>query len=114
MIDYGFGLQLSTSDEFIIDRAFSRLEDSNRSLNQSLTYYDNVPLFADIEIKKTHTERAPEVQLGVWQAAGYEKRKLHRWSTKSMPMPGICVNGHDWVAYITFEYAEDSLVCFFA
>ncbi|MDI1492895.1 MAG: hypothetical protein OHK93_004678 [Ramalina farinacea] len=110
MVDYGFGLGLSITNRRIIDDAFSCLEDSMRSLNQSLAYQDDVPLFADIEIKRCNSQRPPEVQLGIWQAAGYLKRKLHGWSTCAMPMPGICVNGHDWVAYINFESAENNMI----
>lgn len=109
MIDYGFGLRLDSPSYDATQDAFACLEDSMRSLNQSLSYFDRIPLLLDIEIKKTHSNRTPEVQLGIWQAAGYAKRKLHGWST-TMPMPGICINGHDWVAYITFEDADDRLV----
>lgn len=112
MVDYGFGLRLSSPTRYLITDALSQLEDSKWSLNQSLSYHNRVPLVADIEIKKSNTDREPEVQLGVWQAAGYKKRKLHGWSTSSIPMPGICINGHDWSGYITFEVEKDRLVSF--
>ena len=112
MVDYGFGIRLSPPARLLLNDAFSPLDDYERSLNQSISYHHRVPLLADIEIKKSHSDREPEVQLGVWQAAGYKKRKLHGWDTSAMPMPGICINGHDWSAYITFEIEKDRLVSF--
>ncbi|KAL9123577.1 MAG: hypothetical protein Q9217_007003 [Psora testacea] len=106
MIDFAFGLKLSPTDEQTVTGAFKCLDDSERSLNQTLSYPITVPLFLDLELKKTNSDRTPEVQLGVWQAAGLRKRALHKWDTR-LPMPGICINGHDWSYFITFPCETD-------
>lgn len=108
MIDYAFGLELSWSDEDTIHHAFKNLPDNAKSLNQALSYQDTVPMFLDIELKKQYTDRAPEVQLAIWQAAGFKKRRMHKWA--DMPMPGITINGHEWHFFITFPIGKDALV----
>ncbi|KAL8957920.1 MAG: hypothetical protein Q9193_004920 [Seirophora villosa] len=82
--------------------------DYERSLNQSMSYIRHTPLFLDFELKKTNQARDPQVQLAIWQVAGYLKKKHHGWDT-AIPIPGIVVNGHQWYYYIAFE-RNDGLI----
>ena len=102
MIDLALGLDLNDTDADAVTNAFKGMRDNEHSLNQSMAYIRNTPLFLDIELKKVVSNRDPDVQLAIWQAASYSKKLYHGWDT-SMPMPGIVVNGHDWQYYITFE-----------
>ena len=43
----------------------------------------------------------------LWQSAGFTKRKYHGRDKEVMPMPGICIVGHVWTYYITFQEKED-------
>ncbi|KAL9639767.1 MAG: hypothetical protein Q9204_000967 [Flavoplaca sp. TL-2023a] len=109
MVDWCFGLQLGWEDENIINRAFSTVRPNMRSLNQSLSFIDMVPLFVDIEIKKTNPGRDPEVQLAIWKCAALKKIREMEWDT-SMPMPGIVIEGHNWFYYIFVEINTDLIM----
>ncbi len=76
------------------------------TLNQSLAYIRDTPLFLDLVPKKTHVNRDPEMQLAIWMAALYSKRLHPGWDT-AIAMPGIVVNGYDWHYYLTFEREGD-------
>ena len=102
MIDYGLTLPLSIEDEDIISAGFATLRHSEQSLNQSLSYISDCPLFLNIELKKTQSNRDPQVQLAIWALAGVRKMQHHGWDT-SMPMPAISIHGHEWYYYIFFE-----------
>ncbi len=110
MVDYGFGLKLEHKLMKTITDAFKEFYDYQKSLNQSMSFIKSVPFFLDIEVKKKHQVRTPEVQLAIWAAALYKKRQHHGWDVQ-IPMPGICINGHVWEFYIIFETGEDELVC---
>ena len=81
------------------------------SLNQTRAFPKTLPLFIDIEMKKTLQNRDPCVQLAIWAQAGYKKRKMHGWD-RTFPMPGITVDGHVWTCFLFFEVADDEMVCF--
>ncbi|KAL8726540.1 MAG: hypothetical protein Q9166_006647 [cf. Caloplaca sp. 2 TL-2023] len=109
IVDWCLGLELDWEDETIINRAFSTVRPNMRSLNQSLSFIDQVPIFLDIEIKKTNPGRDPEVQLAIWACAALKKKREMTWDT-SMPMPGIVIEGHNWSYYVFVEIKKD-LVC---
>ena len=106
MVNMAIGLELDWKDTKTVTHAFATMPDSEHSLNQSLAYIRDTPLFLDLELKRTMSNRDPHVQLAIWQAALHSKRLHHHWDT-SMPMPGIIVNGHDWLFYLTFEKEGD-------
>lgn len=108
MVDYSLGLFLEEEICDVISKAFKNMGDYEQSLNQSMSYILHTPLLLDLELKKTNQARDPQVQLAIWLAAAYMKRKHHEWDT-SFPMPGLVVNGHDWKFYIAFE-RENGLV----
>lgn len=72
------------------------------SLNQSLSYIRDTPLWIDFELKTAYSDRNPEVQMGIWKAAVLSKMRLHNWDTY-LPLPGVIVRGHEWVFYLGFE-----------
>ncbi|KAL8896778.1 MAG: hypothetical protein Q9207_007541 [Kuettlingeria erythrocarpa] len=109
MIDWCIGLQLGWEDDSIINRAFSTVRPNMRSLNQSLSFIDMVPLIVDIELKKTNPGRDPELQLAIWKCAALKKNREMGWDT-SMPMPGIVVEGHNWFYYIFVEIKIDLIM----
>lgn len=117
MVEWCIGLELNWEDEKIINQAFRTLLPNLRSLNQSLTFIDMVPLLVDFEIKKTNPGRDPELQLAIWKCAALKKYWEMGWDT-SMPMPGIVIEGHNWSFYIFVEiesdlvYPEPSLAIF--
>lgn len=102
MIDYGLMVPLSMEEEDIISAGFATLRHNEQSLNQSLSYISDCPLFLSIELKKTQSNRDPQVQLAIWALAGLRKMQHHGWDT-SMPMPAISIHGHQWYYYIFFE-----------
>ncbi|KAI4118160.1 MAG: hypothetical protein LQ341_007633 [Variospora aurantia] len=108
MVDFSLGLFLEEEICDVISKAFKNMGDYEQSLNQSMSYIRHTPLLLDLELKKTNQARDPQVQLAIWLAAAYMKRKHHEWDT-SFPMPGLVVNGHDWKFYIAFE-RENGLI----
>ncbi|KAI4182004.1 MAG: hypothetical protein LQ346_006664 [Caloplaca aetnensis] len=108
MVDCSLGLFLDEPVCDLISKAFRNIRDNEQSLNQSMSYIRHTPLLLDLELKKTNQARDPQVQLAIWLAAAYWKRKHHGWHT-SIPMPGLVVNGHDWDFYIAFE-RDDGLI----
>lgn len=108
MVDLTLGLDLDNAEADMVTHAFQGMKDNEHSLNQSMAYIRDTPLFLDIELKKAVSNRDPDVQLAIWQAALHSKRLYHGWDT-SIPMPGIVVNGFEWQFYLTFE-RDDGLV----
>ncbi|KAL9595110.1 MAG: hypothetical protein Q9179_005110 [Wetmoreana sp. 5 TL-2023] len=101
MVDISLGLELDTQDTSLVNEAWKTKNDYEHSLNQSMAYIRSNPLFLDLELKSLNQNRDPVVQLGIWMAGLYEKRKHHGWDT-SVPMPGLLVAGHDWKFYLGF------------
>lgn len=110
MVDWSLGLEIGLEDNKKISSAFSFCDDYEHSLNQSISFIKRVPLFADVELKKTFQTRDPAVQLAIWKSAWLLKAQHHGWDT-SLPMPGISVTGHEWSLYL-FMAADDGLVGF--
>ena len=102
MVDLQLGLLLDAGDRKILLQAFATMNDNDQSINQSISFIRTVPAIVDFELKKTTSNRMPEVQLAIWHAALHSKRQRHNWDT-SMPMPGVTITGYDWDFYITFE-----------
>ncbi|KAL8937487.1 MAG: hypothetical protein Q9216_004396 [Gyalolechia sp. 2 TL-2023] len=109
MVDWTFGLTLTEHEHSIIQSAYMSLRDNGRSLNQTMSFVKDVPLFCDFEIKSLHGNVPPEFQIGVWAGGSYLKRKLHGWDTK-MPMLGVCVDGYTWNLYVLYETEDGKLL----
>ncbi len=102
MVDYGLTLILSVEQRRAIAAGFATLRPNEQTLNQCLGYISYCPLFLHMELKKTQSNRDPEVQLAIWALGGLRKMLHHGWATH-MPMPAIAINGHKWDCYVFFE-----------
>ena len=111
MVDYGLTIPLSSKDEDIISAGFATLRHYEQSVNQSVSFISYCPLFLNIELKKTQSDRDPKVQLAIWALAGLKKMQHHGWPT-NMPMPAISIYGHQWYYHIFFE-TDGNLVSLF-
>ena len=107
-VDYSFGLRLPEEPHNSVKRAFTKLVDREHSLNQSLAYISDNPLFCDLELKKKTAAKDPEVQLAIWMSSGLQKRIYHGWDT-SIPFIGLVVHGHQWFYYLAY-HKDDGLV----
>ncbi|KAL8856241.1 MAG: hypothetical protein Q9178_007158 [Gyalolechia marmorata] len=113
MVDVALGLDLSIEDRKSVTNGWAKrgITDYAWSLNQSLSYIKMNPLFLDMELKKADQTRDPLVQLGMWMAGLFEKRRHHGWD-QSVPMPGLVIDGPQWSLYI--GYARDDGVVMMA
>jgi len=109
MIDWTLGLNLDHKEISIIQAAYKTMSDWEQSLNQTVAYVKDVPMFLDVEGAKQKAAVTPEVQLAVWAGALYQKKIYHRWD-RSIPMPGVVVNAHQWALYLFFEWSHIALV----
>jgi hypothetical protein len=72
-----------------------------QSVNQSRhKLVNNCPNFLDIEVKKLDSRDA-KTQLGIWGAAGYNKKVLYGWSTE-LPMLALGIQNHEWRLHVGF------------
>ncbi|KAL8812821.1 MAG: hypothetical protein Q9200_000750 [Gallowayella weberi] len=109
-VDWSFRLELGLDDKHLINEAYKWCDDYEHSLNQTLSYVYNYPLFLDIKIKKAFASRDPEVQLATWAAAGILKRRHHGWNSVMIPTLAIVVDGHEWYYHIFFEVDGDIIM----
>lgn len=113
MVDISLGLDLTINERDTVMKAFSNTTDFQHSLNQSMGYIRDTPLWIDFEVKTPYSDRNAEVQLGIWKASMLSKMQVHGWDT-SIPMPGIIVTGHEWVLYLGFERKGDLVILSFS
>ena len=73
------------------------------SLNQTSTWTNLKPMFLNVEVKTITGARDPDVQLGIWIGAEFEKRR-HEGYPMEMPIIAIAVLEDYWQMYIA--YAE--------
>lgn len=110
MVDWSFGYRIDPNQLRYIDRAMAMVyEDRSMSFNQSTSWIRDFPIIFDIEVKKTHQPLDPEVQLAIWISGGLLKKRLMQWD-RSMPMPGIAVEGSMWRMFLFFETGHKELV----
>lgn len=109
MVDWCLGLQLSDVEEDVVDAALLEMMGGEQSLNQSLSFIHKCPLFLDIEIKTSLSNRNPEVQLAIWALGALLKRQHHGWDTR-MPMPAIAISGHSWEYFLFWATETNELV----
>lgn len=105
MVDWCFCLQVDRQDLLDILSSANDTPDRLRSLNQTFSFLCDYPIIFEVEVKKTYQVRDPLVQLAVWASGGLLKKRAMDWD-RSMPMPGITVEGHGWQMYLFFESGE--------
>lgn len=106
MIDWSCHIILGYPDEKLLVETYSEKPDNLRSVNQSLSWIRDLPIFLNIEIKMSNSTRVPFVQLAVWESAALKKKQEMQWNP-SIPTPAISVQGHDWKLYLFFEDTHD-------
>jgi hypothetical protein len=99
-IDFAIGLRLSKTEKVILHRGrFLAL--SELSINQTSTFVNMIPMFINIEVKRSHSNQDPLRQLAVWIAAEFEKRALEDYSL-DMPVLAIAVVEDTWELYMVY------------
>lgn len=98
-----------------VAKAFARWADEDISFNQSSgDFHRRMPIFTNIEVKRTHGIE-PLVQLGIWSAAGFQKRS-HDGDEKNedelptLLVPGSTVVGDLWTLYVAYKKHNGSVV----
>jgi hypothetical protein len=71
-----------------------------RSINQTTSWVNFVPMFVNIEVKKKYS-MDPMVQLAAWVAAEFEKRQRERYSL-DMPVFAIAIEEDTWNLWIAY------------
>lgn len=75
-------------------------------------YHRHRLIVVNMEVKKQHGVD-PLVQLGIWTAAGFIKRRRDGDMRNSPIMPGLTIVGHDWELYLGHtDSAVDEVVSF--
>jgi len=50
------------------------------------------------------------VQLEVWSAAGFTKRKIDGDNREAFPMPGLTIVGHVWDMHVAYTNENDEVI----
>jgi hypothetical protein len=99
-IDCAIGLRLPTVERKVLERgryqAFSQ-----PSINQTSTFVNMVPMFLNIEVKRSHSNHDPLIQLAIWVAAEFVKRTIENYSL-DMPVLAIAVVEDRWDLYMVY------------
>ena len=98
-IDAAFGLNLPVAKREILEKGLYC--EGIPSINQTASFVNFVPMFANVEVKRPNTNRDPLIQLGTWVAAEFTKRKTEGYSL-DMPVLAVEVEGDIWNLHMVF------------
>ena len=104
-IDCAIGLRLSHMEKEILGRGRYKVF-STPSINQTSTFVNLTPMFANIEVKRAHSGQDPLIQLAVWIVAEFEKRQAEGYSL-DMPVLAIAVVEEKWELYMVYAVGKD-------
>ena len=105
-IDYILGLKLTNEEKKKLNQRSAFVDSKFQSVNQGCNKsINNCPNFLDVEVKKMDSRDA-KVQLAVWTAAGYKKKRFHGWSTE-LPMLALGIQNHEWRLHIGACFQQD-------
>ena len=106
-IDAAIGLNLPTIKRNILETGVS--SEGVPSINQTASFANFVPMFANVEVTTPNTDRDPLIQLGTWIAAEFKKRKNEGYSLDA-PVLAIVIEGDAWDLYMVsaLEDADSS------
>lgn len=79
------------------------------SINQTSSFVNFTPMFANFEVKRKNTNIDPLIQLAAWISAEFEKRKVEAYSL-DMPVLVIEIEGDEWglhIVYVDREMVKD-------
>jgi len=77
-IDYAIGL--SPSHQTLRKLRNATYNTVNKSINQTSTFCNFVPMFVNVEVKRRHVGKDPAIQLAAWIAAEFRKRLVEGWT----------------------------------
>lgn len=103
-IDAAIGLHLSGIKRKTLSNGVF-CEGTLPSINQTESFVNFLPMFANIEVKKSNTDRDPLIQLGAWIAAEFNKRRTEGYSL-DMPVLAIEVEGDMWNLHMIFAIED--------
>lgn len=98
-IDAAIGLNLPFTKRKILETGV--YSEGVPSINQTASFVNFVPMFANFEVKRPNTDRDPLIQLGTWIAAEFMKRKREGYSL-DMPVLAIEIEGDSWNLHMAF------------
>ena len=98
-IDAAIGLNLPSEKRSILETGV--YTEGVPSINQTASFVNFIPMFANVEIKRPNTDRDPLIQLGTWIAAEFKKRKKEGYSL-DMPVLAIAIEGDAWDLHMVF------------
>ena len=109
-IDTALALELPVDR---VDRAFIKWPAAYRTFVQStMNLHCRSPIIVNIEVKAANGID-PLGQLGIWSAAGFQKRLIdgdEREGTPRIPMPGLAIVGHRWELHIAYRHPDGRVV----
>lgn len=109
-IDTILALELPTDR---VDNAFAKWPKPRRSFMQcTMTHFCRSPIVLNIEVKKMAGDD-PLGQLGIWSAAGFQKRKIEGDEKEGIPrisMPGLAIVGDRWELYVAYRHEDGRVV----
>ena len=113
-IDAAFGLDLPAKKQKVLRRGV--YSSGIPSINQSACFVNFTPIFAYFAVKRPATNRDPLIQLGIWIAAEFAKRKREGYSL-DMPVLAIEIDGDAWKLHLVFaleDIKKNTFKCNFA
>lgn len=108
-IDCAFGLDLPTDQTLTLQRGVYAMKGAMDSINQTSSFVNFTPMFANFEVKRKNTNIDPLIQLAAWISAEFEKRKVEDYSL-DMPVLVIEIEGDEWglhIVYVDREMVKD-------
>ena len=91
-----------------------------KSVNQTSTFCNFIPMFVNVEVKKRHVATDPAIQLGAWIAAEFRKRLIEGWTDMGFedmqgnslsfgsPVFAIEFEADNWLLYVSLLSSSHS------
>lgn len=96
-----------------VNNAFAKWPKADRSFMQStMNLHCRSPIVVNIEVKKA-AGVDPLGQLGIWSAAGFQKRLIdgdEEEGKPRIPMPGLAIVGNRWELHIAYRHPDGRVV----
>lgn len=123
-MDENKGIQIKKIDTILtlklpttrVYKAFAKWPAASRSFIQStMDPHCGTPIVVNIEVKAANGID-PLGQLGIWSAAGFQKRLIDKNEKKGIPcipMSGLAIVGDRWELHIAYRHPDGRVVGFF-
>lgn len=103
-IDGALGIKLTDTQRDILD-ARTYASAGLPCINPAENFTQLVPQFLFIETKRPHTNKDPLIQLGMWIAAEFTKRRLEGWRM-DIPVLAVEIEGDVWSLYEAYAMSR--------